>query len=276
MSMTYEECLTNSRPARPLPNVPSNVMEQFSMRGKTCIVTGASRGIGLAVAEGLAEAGAHVVLVYRSGDQSIRARADEIAQQNGVKVLPRQCDVTDPAKVQALVSDVRREMGRIDVFVANAGICYPQGILEQSLEDYHEQMNVNVHSVVYCAKSVGAVFKAQGFGNFIITGSMSGEVVTVPVDHTAYNTTKAAVTHLGKSLAREWREFARVNIVSPGWITTDMSTCTASVNEANRMAVLGRQGNVKELKAAYLYLASNASSFVTGTVLHVDGGYLLP
>ncbi|OQU96982.1 hypothetical protein CLAIMM_02987 [Cladophialophora immunda] len=167
-------------------------------------------------------------------------------------------------------------MGRIDVFVANAGICYPQGILEQSLEDYHEQMNVNVHSVVYCAKSVGAVFKAQGFGNFIITGSMSGEVVTVPVDHTAYNTTKAAVTHLGKSLAREWREFARVNIVSPGWITTDMSTCTASINEANRMAVLGRQGNVKELKAAYLYLASNASSFVTGTVLHVNGGYLLP
>jgi NAD(P)-dependent dehydrogenase (short-subunit alcohol dehydrogenase family) len=146
--------------------------------------------------------------------------------------------------VQALISEVRREFGKIDVFVANAGLCYPDSLLDQSLDRYHEQMNVNVHGVVYCAKYVGAVFKEQGFGNFIITGSMSGQVVTVPVDHTAYNTTKAAVTHLGRSLAREWRDFARVNIIAPGWIDTDMSTCEASINEAHRMAVLRRQGIV--------------------------------
>ena len=103
-------------------------------------------------------------------------------------------------------------------------------------------MDVNVHGVFYCAKYVGAIFKEQGYGNFIITGSVSGRTVTVPVDHIAYNTTKAAVIHLGRSLAREWRDFARVNIVSPGWIDTDMSTCRASINEARRMAVMGRLG----------------------------------
>lgn len=244
MSMTFEECFADDRPARPLPNIPSNVMEQFSMKDKVCIVTGGSRGIGFAVVQGLAEAGAHVVIVYRSNNQTIEATTHAMAKQCGVKVIPRRCDVTDPTQVQDLVSYVCSELGRIDVFVANAGICYPQSLQEQSFDDYHEQMNVNVHSVVYCAKSIGPVFKSQGFGNLIITGSMSGEVVTVPVDHTTYNMTKAAVTHLGKSLAREWREFARVNIVSPGWIDTDMSTCKASINEAHRMAVLGRQGTV--------------------------------
>lgn len=244
MSMTYEDCRADSRPGRPMPDIPSGVMEQFSMRGKTCIVTGASRGIGLAVAEGLAEAGADVVFVYRFGNQSIGAQANKIATRCGVKVILRHCDVTDRAQIQTLVTDVHREMGRIDVFVANAGICCPQSLLDQPLEEYHEQMNVNVHGVVYCAKYVGAVFKEQGWGNFIITSSISGEVVTVPIDHTAYNVTKAAVTHLGRSLAREWREFARVNIVAPGWIDTDMSTCEASINEAHRMTPLGRQGIV--------------------------------
>ncbi|KAJ3532966.1 hypothetical protein NM208_g8195 [Fusarium decemcellulare] len=175
-----------------------------------------------------------------------------------------------------MVSRVYGEFGRIDVFVANAGVCIPKPLLEESLDEYHSQMNVNVHGVVYCAKSVGPVFRKQGFGNFIITTSVSGRVVTVPVDHTTYNTTKAAAIHLGKSLAREWREFARVNMVSPGWIDTEMSEDAASVNEARRMAVMGRLGHVRELKAAYLYLASDASSFVTGSELTVDGGYTLP
>ncbi|KAK5240951.1 hypothetical protein LTS06_012285, partial [Exophiala xenobiotica] len=244
MSMTYEECLASVRPSRPMPDAPSNVMEQFSMKGKTCIVTGGSRGIGYSVAEALAEAGAHVVIVSRSDGQDVVAKADTLAERCGVRAIFRRCDVADPSQVQALISEVRREFGKIDVFVANAGLCYPDSLLDQSLDRYHEQMNVNVHGVVYCAKYVGAVFKEQGFGNFIITGSMSGQVVTVPVDHTAYNTTKAAVTHLGRSLAREWRDFARVNIVAPGWIDTDMSTCEASINEAHRMAVLGRQGIV--------------------------------
>ncbi|KAM0428495.1 hypothetical protein ACHAPT_006855 [Fusarium lateritium] len=244
MSMTYEECEA-PRPGQPAPDVPDNVMEQFKMNDKVCIVTGASRGIGAAVTEGLAEAGAHVVLVYSSDNPAMDEKATDLARRHGVKVLNLRCDVTDYAATEKLVSQVRKEFGRIDVFIANAGICIPKPILEQSLEEYHSQMDVNVHGVVYCAKSVGPLFKEQGFGNFIITTSISGRVVTIPVDHTAYNTTKAAAIQLGKSLAREWRGFARVNMVSPGWIDTEMSDDLASINEARRMAVMGRLGSYK-------------------------------
>ncbi|KIW92811.1 uncharacterized protein Z519_06660 [Cladophialophora bantiana CBS 173.52] len=275
MSMTIEECMA-TRPGQPVPKIPSNVMDQFNMKGKVCVITGASRGIGYAVAEGLAEAGAHIIMVFSSENPVMDQKAAELAESCGVKVVTRRCDVGDAKKVESLISDIYTQFGRIDVFVANAGICLPGSVLEQTLEEYHAQMNVNVHGVFYCAKYVGVVFKKQGYGNLIITSSISGWVVTVPVDHTTYNTTKAAVTHLGKSLAREWREFCRVNIVSPGWIDTDMSSDQAGINEALRMAVMGRQGDVKELKAIYLYLASDASSFVTGADFTIDGGYTLP
>ncbi|KAH7177114.1 hypothetical protein EDB81DRAFT_633130 [Dactylonectria macrodidyma] len=275
MSMTYEECHA-ARPSQPVPDIPTNVMEQFKMNGKVCIVTGGSRRIGAAVTEGLAEAGAHVVMTYSSENPSMTQKAADLANRYNVKSLSLRCDVTDGPKVEQLVSRVYNEFGSIDVFIANAGICIPKPILEQSLEEYHAQMNVNIHGVVHCAKSVGPVFREQGFGNFIITTSISGRVVTIPIDHTTYNTSKAAAIHFGRSLAREWRGFARVNMVSPGWIDTEMSDDAPSINEARRMAIMGRLGHVNELKAAYLYLASSASSFVTGSEITVDGGYTLP
>lgn len=139
------------------------------------------------------------------------------------------------------------------------------------------------------------MFKKQGFGNLIITSSISSHVVNVPVDQPVspplttlntpheltpilkvYNATKAFVNHLGKSLAREWREFARVNIVSPGFFETKMGASPECVNEAYRMAAMGRQGNVKEIKGLFLYLASDASSYQTGSDTVIDGGYVLP
>jgi sorbose reductase len=133
-----------------------------------------------------------------------------------------------------------------------------------------------VDGIVYCAKYAGHVFKRQGFGNLIITSSMSAHIVNVPVDQPVYNATKAFVTHFGKSLAREWREFARVNIVSPGFFDTKMGASPQCLNEAYRMSALGRQGNVKEIKGLYLYLASDASTYMTGSDVLIDGGYVLP
>ena len=134
-----------------------------------------------------------------------------------------------------------------------------------------------VDGVVHCAKYVGALFKAQNAGNLIITSSMSAQIVNIPNDQPIYNATKAFVTHLGKSLAREWREFARVNIVSPGFFDTKMGAAKGAVRqEAFRMAVMGRQGDVKEIKGLYLYLASDASSYTTGSDVMIDGGYTLP
>lgn len=168
--------------------------------------------------------------------------------------------------------------------------------------------------VVYQAKYAGHVFKKQGFGNLIITASISAHIVNVPIDQPVsstsisllsakkkrliphlhekfptpnpqltlpfssqvYNATKAAVRHLGRSLAREWRDFARVNIVSPGFFDTKMGAAAAVQSEAYRMTPLGRQGHVREIKGLFLYLASDASSFQTGSDTIIDGGYTLP
>lgn len=179
-------------------------------------------------------------------------------------------------QVQKGIVDVVRDFGRIDVFIANAGMAISKPILEQTVEEYRKQLSVNVDGVVFCAKYVGEVFKRQGTGNLIITSSMSAHIVNVPTDQPVYNSTKAFIGHFGKSLAREWRDFARVNIVSPGFFHTKMGASPLAINEAYRMAALGREGHVKEIKGLYLYLASDASTYMTGSDILIDGGYVLP
>ncbi|OAQ59520.2 L-xylulose reductase [Pochonia chlamydosporia 170] len=259
MSMNFDDCAkVRGGFPKPFPDTSSNVFEQFNMKGKVVVVTGAGDGIGLAVAEAMAEANASVAFWYNSNDVAIQ-RAEEVCQRFGVKTIAYKVDVSDAQQVQKAVAKVE-------------SMAISKPILEQSLEEFDKQMSVNVNGVVYCAKYVGEVFKRQGAGNLIITSSMSGHIVNVPTDQPVYNASKAYVTHFGKSLAREWREFARVNIVSPGFFDTKMGASPLAVNEAYRMAVLGRQGHVKEIKGIYLYLASDASTYTTGSDFLIDGG----
>ncbi|KAF6805423.1 NADP-dependent mannitol dehydrogenase 1 [Colletotrichum sojae] len=263
---------------RPFPNTPSNVLDQLRVTGKVIVVTGAADGIGLAVSEAMAEAGGNVALWYNSNDAAVH-RAQDLATAHSVKTAAYKVDVSDPDQVQQTIAKVLEDFGKIDVFVANAGksgMAISKPILEQTLDEFRKQMSVNVDGIVYCSKYVGEVFKRQGSGNLIITSSMSGHIVNVPVDQPVYNATKAYVTHFGKSLAREWREFARVNIVSPGFFDTKMGAGPLALQEAYRMAALGRQGHTKEIKGLYLYLASDASTYMTGSDLLIDGGYVLP
>ncbi|KYG41066.1 hypothetical protein M433DRAFT_76660 [Acidomyces richmondensis BFW] len=274
MSMSIEECQVPRQP-RPFPNTPENVLEQFRMHGKVVGIVGASDGIGYAVAEAIAEAGGDLVLWYNTNDAAI-SKGKKLAEKHGIRAQAYQVDVSDPAKVEEAMAQSISDFGKLDVFVANAGMAISKPITETSIEEYRKQMAVNVDGVFYCAKYVGHIFKKQGFGNFIITSSMSGHIVNVPVDQPVYNATKAAITHLGKSLAREWREFARCNIVSPGFFDTKMGASPQCLNEAYRMTPLGRQGHTKEIKGIYLYLASDASSYMTGSDILIDGGYCLP
>ncbi|CAN9457440.1 unnamed protein product [Alternaria alternata] len=265
MSMSIEECQTpRAGFPKPVPNTPTNVMQQFSMAGKTIVVTGAAEGIGGAVADAMAEAGGNVALWYNSNSAAI-TRAETLAKEHNVKT-----------KAYSRFNRSSRIFGRIDVFVANAGTGDSKPLLDQTLESYHNLMKVNVDGPVFCAKYAGEVFKKQGFGNLILTSSISAHIVNVPVDQPIYNGTKAFVSHLGKSLAREWREFARVNIVSPGFFDTKMGAGPQVINEGLRMIPLGRQGNVKEIKGLFLYLGSDASSYMTGSDCIIDGGYVLP
>ncbi|EMD01064.1 hypothetical protein BAUCODRAFT_29448 [Baudoinia panamericana UAMH 10762] len=274
MSMSIEDGKVSRQP-RPVPSIPENVLDQFSMKGKVVAITGASDGIGWAVAEAIAEAGGNVALWYNTNNAAV-AKGDALAKKHHIRAKAYQVDVSNHQAVQKTVDDVVRDFDKLDVFVANAGMAISKPITEQSIEEYHKQYDVNVHGVFYCAKYAGAIFKRQGFGNLIITSSISAHIVNVPVDQPVYNSTKAAVNHLGKSLAREWREFARVNVVSPGFFDTKMGASPLCLNEAYRMTPLGRQGHVKEIKGLYLYLASDASSYQTGSDTIIDGGYVLP
>lgn len=272
--MSIEECQA-PRPPKPVPNTPTNVLEQFKLTNRTVCITGAADGLGLAAAEAMAEAGANLALWYNSNKAAI-TRAEELAAKHNITARAYQVEVSQPEAVERAIQQVVSDFGRLDVFIANAGMAISKPILETSIEEYKRQMSVNLDGVFYCAKYVGEVFKAQERGNLIITSSISAHIVNVPVDQPVYNASKAAVTHLGKSLAREWRDFARVNVISPGFFDTKMGASPRVVNEAVRMTTLGRQGNVREIKGLFLYLASDASSYQTGSDVIIDGGYVLP
>ncbi|KAJ4156379.1 hypothetical protein NW754_008007 [Fusarium falciforme] len=276
MSMTFEDCAkVREGFPKPFPDTPSNVVEQLRLNGKVVVITGAADGIGLAVATAMAEAGGNVALWYNSNTAAVD-RAQDLVNQHGVKAAAYKVDVSDVSQVQETLQTVLKDFGKIDVFVANAGMAISKPILEQTIDEYKKQLSVNMDGVVFTAKYAGEIFKRQGFGNFIITSSMSAHIVNVPTDQPVYNATKAFITHFGKSLAREWREFARVNIVSPGFFDTKMGASPLAINEAYRMSAFGRQGHVKEIKGLYLYLASDASSYMTGSDILIDGGYVLP
>ncbi|KAF2729900.1 putative NADP-dependent mannitol dehydrogenase [Polyplosphaeria fusca] len=274
MSMTVDDAKVD-RPARPVPSISNKVFEQLSLKGRVCVVTGASGGIGGAIAEAYAEAGGDVALWYNSNPVA-KQKAEELVKEYGVRAKAYQLDVSDADKVKAGIDEVVKDFGKLDVFVANAGMPTCSSLLDMPMEELKKLNSVNVDSVLYCAKYAGAVFKSQGSGNLIITSSISAHIVNVPVDQPVYNASKAYVSHLGKSLAREWREFARVNVVSPGFFLTSMGASPEVLNEAHRMTPLGRQGDTKEIKGIYLYLASDASTYQTGSDVIIDGGYTLP
>ncbi|CAK1367527.1 Sorbose reductase SOU2 [Cercospora beticola] len=275
MSMTLEDANATPRQPKPFPNIPDNVLQQFSMKGKVAAITGASAGIGWAAAEAIAEAGGDVALLYNSNDEAI-SKGAKLAELHGIRAKAYQLEVSSSDRVDKVVEQIVADFGRLDVFVANAGMAISKPLLETSDEEYRKQMEVNTDGVVWQARAAGQVFKKQGFGNLIITASISAHIVNVPVDQPVYNATKAAIRHLGRSLAREWRDFARVNIVSPGFFDTKMGAAPKVQSEAYRMTPLGRQGHVREIKGLYLYLASDASSYQTGSDTIIDGGYTLP
>ncbi|GAA6045832.1 hypothetical protein NBRC10513_005239 [Rhodotorula toruloides] len=259
---------------RPTPQLPESMLEMLSMKGKVSIVTGGSGGIGFAAAEGLAEMGGDIALAYRSAE-GMDKRAEDLAKKFGVKVKAYKCDVADYDEVTKLVNDVKSDFGRVDVFIANAGMGGSGRIKDLSLEQWRKIQAVNYDSVFYAMKAVGPIFEAQGSGSFIATTSISAHIVNVPLDQSAYNASKAAVVHLCKSVARDWRLFARVNTISPGFFDTAMGAAPEVADTVYRYSVLGRQGDPKELKGAFLLLASGAGSYITGSDYLVDGGYTL-
>ncbi len=231
-----------------------SVLDTFRLDGKVAVVTGGGSGIGAAVATALAEAGAEVVIASRS---------------QGVIT-----DVTDIDSVRAMVAEV----GPIDVLVNNAGVCFHRPALEVPDEEWRAVWDVNVDGVWNCSRVVGEQMIARGAGAIVNIGSISAQIVNRPQWQPAYNASKAAVHQLTKSLAAEWAPHGvRVNALAPGYVKTEM----APVDDPRFKPLwiddppMGRYALPEEMGPSVVYLASDASSFMTGSVLVVDGGYTL-
>jgi len=254
-----------------------SLLDMFSLKGKVVIVTGASgpRGMGIEAARGCAEMGADVAVTYSSRPEGGEQNAKDLAEKYGVKAKAYKCNIGDYANVEKLISDVIKDFGKIDAFIANAGRTAKSGILDGSVEDWNEVVETDLNGTFHCAKAVGHHFKERKTGSLVITASMSGHVANFPQEQTSYNVAKAACIHLGKSLANEWRDFARVNTISPGYINTGLSDFVDKdiQNLWHSMIPMGRDGEAKELKGAYVYLVSDASTYTTGTDIVIDGGY---
>lgn len=254
-----------------------SVLDLFDLRGKKALVTGASSGIGKQVALAYVQAGAELAIAARSLD-ALEDLAGQIAAAGG-KALPIACDVTRQDQVAAMVDRMTDEMGGIDIAVCNAGIVSVTPMLDMSLEEFERIQKTNVTGVFLTAQAAARAMVAQGrCGSIITTASMSGHIINIPQQVGHYCASKAAVIHLTKAMAVEFAPHnIRVNSISPGYIMTELVEPLAEYHRLWEPKIpMGRIGRPEELNGLYLYLASAASSYMTGSDLVIDGGYCLP
>lgn len=247
-------------------------MSLFRLDGKITVVTGASSGLGARFARVLAAAGATVVVTARRADR-LAALADELPGGRAIA-----CDLADADDRERLVAAVTTEFGRVDVLVNNAGLAHTVRIEDETLEQFREVLEVNTTAVWHLSKLCGTDMAARGSGVIVNVASMLGLVGSTPVKQANYAASKGAVVNLTRELALQWaRKGVRVNALCPGWFLTEM-TAGMDTDEGSQRHVaanspIPRLGAEHELDGAILYLASDASSFVTGQSLVVDGGW---
>lgn len=260
--------------------VTGTAPERLSLAGKTALVTGGSRGIGKALATGLAESGASVAIISRT----TKREGDELAEELralGVRSYAALADVTDRASIGAAAAEVTRRWGQLDVMVANAGIGIDVNAEDMTEVQWDRLMDVNLKGVFFAAQAAAHEMIPRKVGNIIAITSTSAFMVNGN-PQACYNSSKAGVLMLVKCLAYEWaRHNIRVNAIAPGWIYTDMlgpylaEHAEDAYGYMAKPAAMNRIARPDELAGAAVYLASDASSFTTGQQIVVDGGQTL-
>lgn len=253
-----------------------SILEAFDLGSKVAVVTGGNTGLGKAFAKALSEVGASVAIAARSQERSEEV-VEEISGSGG-NAVAFEVDVTDQAQVERMLDEVADRLGPVDILVNNAGLCYHRPATEVPHEEWMEVFDVNVHGLWNCAQTVGRRMTSRGDGVIVNIGSISAMIVNRPQMQPAYNASKAAVHQLTKSLAAEWAPYGvRVNALAPGYVKTEMAPVDRP--EFRRHWIedtpMQRYAMPEELGPSLVYLASDASSFMTGSVLVVDGGYTL-
>jgi len=253
------------------------VQELLDLRDRVAIVTGGGKGIGFKMAEGLAEAGADIVLCSRKVENCQQAAAE--ISKLGVKALARKCDVKSAGDVQRVVDDTVKEFGRVDVLVNNSGANWGAPPEDYPLEGWNKVLETNLTGAFLFSRAAGRIMIRQKSGSILNIASIMGIIGTEAdaADAIAYSASKGALISFTKDLAAKWAKYnIRVNAIAPGWFPTDMTRWVLENQGAklNAHIPMRRFGDGDELKGAVVFLASQAASYVTGAVLPVDGGYL--
>jgi NAD(P)-dependent dehydrogenase (short-subunit alcohol dehydrogenase family) len=251
-----------------------NVKQLFDLTGRVAIVTGGSIGLGRQMAEGLAEMGADLVLCARKKERCERA-AEEL-KTLGVKTLAVGCDVKNQANVQQVVDATLSQFGRIDILINNAGTSWGAPVEEMTLEQWNKVIDTNLTGTFLFCQAVGKFMTSQKRGKIINVASVAGLRGSSPeFQAIGYHASKGGVIAFTRDLARKWAiHNVHVNAIAPGWFPTHMSEVMIERNKQNFLKgiPLGRFGSGDDLKGVAVFLASDASDYITGQVLVVDGG----
>ncbi len=250
------------------------ILNKFSLKDSVAVVTGGNQGIGFEIVKGFAEAGAIVVI----GDISKESQEVKELRKFGYKIDYVFLDVRDTSNVEEVASKVFKDYGHIDVLANIAGIVINTPFLETTDEDWENVINVNLNGVFRCSRAFAKYMVQSKRGSIINMASMSGIVVNIPQPQASYNASKAGVISLTKSMAIELAKFGiRVNAIAPGYVATPLTKKGLSKKEWSErwldMTPMGRLANPEEIAPLALFLASDASSFMTGSVVVIDGGY---
>ena len=250
-------------------------IKQFDMKGRTAMITGGSKGLGLAMAAGLASAGCSTALVNRNLEEGIRA-AEELNKDFGVKAKAYSADVTNLKQVEAVVKEIENDFGKIDILINSAGINIRGAIDELSPEDFNQVMKVNVEGTWNTSRAVTPLMKKNKYGRIINMASTLGLVGLA--NRTPYATSKGAVVQMTRALGLELAPFnITVNAICPGPFLTEMNIPIANTEEAKNFIVgataVARWGELREIQGAAIFLASDAGSYMVGSMLTVDGGW---
>lgn len=250
--------------------------DPFDLQDRVAIVTGASSGLGVTFARGLAQAGAKVVAAARRKER-LDALVGEL-EKEGFGASAVACDVTDARSVDRMVQSALERFGRIDVLVNNAGVSVNLPAEEEPVEDFNRVMEINVTGTFLCAQRCGRIMLDAGRGSIINIASMLGFVGSAPLAQASYTASKGAVVNMTRELAAQWaRRGVRVNALAPGYfpseMTADLFETESGKNFMLRRTPMRRPGRPEELIGPLLLLASDAGSYITGQTIIVDGGW---
>ncbi|MDR1966561.1 MAG: SDR family oxidoreductase [Synergistaceae bacterium] len=251
-------------------------MSLFDLKGKIALVTGASSGLGVQFAKILAKQGADVAIMARRQEKLDEVK--KIIESIGVRCLAVKCDVLKNDEIKAAVAKIKEHYGRIDILVNNAGVARATAAESQSDDDWNAVIDTNLNSVYFVAREVGKVMIGQKYGKIVNVGSIHSSVAMPNRPLNAYCTSKGGVLMLTKALANEWAKYnITVNAIGPAYFQSEMTEAAMSnpgfLDVVKTYCPMGRPGREGELDGAVVYFASDASSYTTGQLLSIDGGW---